>query len=208
MNAMEFVNPAHYFLDIEQDSLRAFDGLRALELPLERQPDGKLTEACKENLIAELQKLIVRKPWQPRPRAFCAITARGVSLRRLVLPAATKDELNRLLPLQIEREFPLGPDQLAWGTQSVNGANVPADGASPKQELVVAAIKKDILAEYSSIISACEATAVFTLGALARSYLCPQPPGITPCFRWGALVLSSSRLKEERRWPCAFLGGG
>src|SRR5215468_8968998 len=116
MNALELVNPARYFVDIGQDSVRAFDGVRGLELPLERLADGKLTEACKQNLIGELQKFIAHKPWQPRPRAYCAITARGVSLRRLSLPAGGKEQLQRMLPLQIEREFPLSPDQLAWGT--------------------------------------------------------------------------------------------
>jgi hypothetical protein len=178
MNALEFVNPARYFVDIGQDSVRAFDGVRGLELPLERYADGKLTEGCKQNLITELQKFIAHKPWQPRPRAYCAITARGVSLRRLSLPAGGKEQLHHMLPLQIEREFPLSPDQLAWGTQSLNGVKAVPDGSGAKQELLVAAVRKESLEEYAAIISACGASPVFTLGALARSYLCPQPPGL------------------------------
>src|SRR5215813_14231512 len=118
---MQFVTPAQYFLDIGQDSLRAFNGAAGLELPLSRQPDGKLTEACKQDLVVQLQKFFDRKLWQPRVRVICAVGARGVSFRRVSLPVSGKEDLNRLLPLQIEREFPLPPDQLAWGAQSLNG---------------------------------------------------------------------------------------
>jgi hypothetical protein len=174
---MELMNPAHFFMEIGQDSLKAFNGTAGLELPLERQADGKLTETCKNKLTLALQKFIDRKSWQPRARVFCAIGARGVSLRRLSLPASSKEELNRLLPLQIEREFPLPPDQLAWGCQPLGGRGMPPNSPNGKQELLVVAVKKDSLEEYASILSACGATPVFSLAALARSYVCPEPPG-------------------------------
>ncbi len=67
-------------------------------------------------------------------RAFCAIGARGVSLRRWTLPAASKEELQRLLLLQIEREFPVAPDELAWGYRVVR------NGSGKPQEVIVAAV--------------------------------------------------------------------
>src|SRR6185369_6084828 len=96
---------------------------------------------------------------------------------RLSLPASSKEELNRLLPHQIEREFPLPPDQLAWGCQPLGGRGMPPNSPNGKQELLVVAVKKDSLEEYASILSACGATPVFSLAALARSYVCPEPPG-------------------------------
>src|SRR6516162_3500029 len=170
MKAPQLVTPAHFLMEIGQDSLSIFNGSTGCELPLERLADARLTDVCKGNLTHQLQRFIDRKSWQPRPRVFCAVGARGVSFRRLNLPAASREELNRLLPLQIESEFPLPPDQLAWGFEVVN------QSSNGKQDLVVAAVKKDGLEEYSRILNACGAVPVFTLAALVRSYLCPQPP--------------------------------
>lgn len=177
MNALELMNPAHFFMEIGQESLKVFNGNAGLELPLERQADGRLTDACKNELTLQLQGFINRKSWQPRARVFCAISARGVSLRRLSLPAASKEELRRLLPLQIENEFPLPPQQLAWGWQPLRETATRPNGSNDKQDLLVVAVKKDSLEEFAAILSRCGASPVFTLGALARSYFCPQPPG-------------------------------
>ena len=175
MKTPELMNPGRLFLEIRQTRLSAFNGTEGLDLPLEYAPDGRLTEACKSSLVNQLQGLLRRKSWQPRPLAFCAISARGVSLRRLNLPAGSAEELQRLLPLQIESEFPLGPDQLAWGCQRL--AKGEAGVLNGKQELLIAAVKKEAVEDYASVLMACGATPVFTLAALARSYVCPQPPG-------------------------------
>lgn len=175
MKALELVNPARLFIEFSQDWLKAFNGTAGLQLALKREADGRLTAACKTEVVARLQGLIAHKTWQPRPRAFCAIGSRGVSLRRLSLPAASKEELQRLLPLQIESEFPLPPEQLAWGSQVLTGAGLQTGRPNDKQELLVAAVKKEQLEEYASLLAACGAVPVFTLTALAQSYVCPQP---------------------------------
>src|SRR5579859_2740908 len=144
MKAFELMTPAQLFVEIGQDSIKVFNGTAGLELPVQRSADGSLTEACKSNLLASLQAFIHHNSWQPRPRAFCAIGSRGVSLRRLSLPAASKEELHRLLPLQIESQFPLPPDQLAWGCQTLNGSRT-LPGANGKQEVLVVAVKKESL---------------------------------------------------------------
>jgi hypothetical protein len=117
-------------------------------------------------------------------------------LRRLTLPPATNENLYRLLSLQVESEFPVPPDELAWGyrplaldTQS-SGSNQAQHTAGPggsaastppgtgaKQEFLVAAVKKEAVEDYADILSKCGFTPVFTLAALARSDLCPQLPG-------------------------------
>src|SRR5438270_71868 len=112
---------------------------------------------------------------RPKPRAFCAIGARGVSLRRLTLPASSKEELERLLALQIEREFPLSPDELAWGYRPLGRTS--GNGAAGLQELLVVAVKKEVLQEYSEILSGCGLSPLFTLAALARSSLCSTSLG-------------------------------
>ena len=171
------MNSPCLYIEIGQSSLKVLDGDDGLELPLDRQEDGRLTDSCKERLAEGLQSFLKQKSWRQRQRAFCAIAARGVSLRRLALPSSTTEELQRLLVLQIETEFPLPPDELAWGYSQLNRENLPANGATTGHERLVIAVKREVIEEYAEILSACGLNPVFTLGALARSSLCRQPPG-------------------------------
>jgi len=178
------MNSACVYLEIGQSSLKALKGGAGLEMPLERLPDGRLSEACKNKLTLGLQGFLKQELWQPRLRAFCAVGARGVSLRRLTLPSSTRENLRKLLLLQIESEFPLPPDALAWGYRQLPMADLPGGhprGGQPasngKQDFLVAAVKKEVIQEYSEVLSGCGVTPVFTLAGMARSSLRPQCPG-------------------------------
>jgi hypothetical protein len=175
MKEMPFMNLAPVYIEITQSRLKALRENAGLEIALERSPTGQLTTASKEDLALNLQKLLQRKSWQPRVRAICAISAGGVSLRRMALPAVALEELPKLMRLQIENEFPLSPDELAWGYRSLG--QLPANGASARQEYLVGAVKKDRIEEYASVLFAAGLNPVFTPAAMARSYLCPQPLG-------------------------------
>src|SRR6188474_2163533 len=129
------------YLEIGPDSLKVLVGDDGLELPLERLENRRLHPAHGEKLAASLRDFLIQHGARPGQRAFCAISARGVSLRRMTLPSATKDEFPRLLLLQIEREFPLAPDELAWGHRVVR------NGSGRTQELVVVAVKKEVVQE-------------------------------------------------------------
>lgn len=204
MNGFEFMNSAAHFIEISQSSLRVVHGMAGLELPLERLPNGKLTPACKAQLISSLKAFLKRPAWRPRLRAWCAIGARGVLLRRLSLPPAAKSEIKQLLRLQIESEFPLSPDELAWGflrlknrvESRVQGPESPEckvpspesrtrertlvltrDSGPGTQDFLVAAIRKEVIVEYSELLADCGVSPIFTLAAVARSHICPRPPG-------------------------------
>jgi Tfp pilus assembly PilM family ATPase len=168
------VNSSNIYVEIGQSSLKALAGEEGLELPLERQPNGRLTAACKENLTPRLEEFLKQKNWAGRMRVLCAIAARGVSLRRMTLPAGSKENLQRVLRLKIEAEFPLSPDELAWGYIPIKNGSQPAGG---EQEFLVVALKKDVIEEYTNLLGAQGAAPVFTLAALARSSLCPPPLG-------------------------------
>ncbi len=168
MRKNSFLNPPPVYVEIGQTCLKVVRENDREEMPLERQPDGRLTPACQEKTIATLKNFLKVKSWQPRAHAVCAIGARGVSLRRLSLPAGTPEEFHRRLLLQIEGEFPLPPAELAWGSQQLGG-----NGAMTKQELLVAAVKKEVVADYHAILHACGMSPVFTLAVLARRSLCP-----------------------------------
>lgn len=165
MKDLSFMSLRPVYIEICQGSLKVLWESAGLELPLERGANGRLTSACKQAVAEGLQEFLSRKPWQPRVTAFCAIGANGVSLRRLSLPASRKEDLQRLLRLQIETEFPLPPDELAWGWQALGASS------SAKQDILVAAIRQEVVADYAEALVAGGLKPVFTLGALARAAL-------------------------------------
>jgi Tfp pilus assembly PilM family ATPase len=177
MKGVPLINGSALYLEIRQGTLRALRGEESLELTLERQENGRLTDVCRERVALGLQDFLHKKNWQPRLRAFCAIGARGVSLRRLSLPPSSKEELPRLLTLQIESEFPLPPEALAWGYRQLSEAEKKQQGANARQEILVVAVKKEVLEDYAALLSGCGVSPLFTLAALARGSLCPQTAG-------------------------------
>ena len=180
MKELPFINQPPVYLEISQGWLKALREKEGLEVALERAPNGQLTAACRDVLVHGLQKLVQRKSWQPRARALCAISASGVSLRRMSLPSAAKDDAAKLLRLQIEAEFPLPPEELAWGHRALGQGN----GAA-RQEFLVGAVKKDRIEEYASLLLAAGLNPVFTPAAMARSYLCSQPLGSAALLDFG-----------------------
>lgn len=173
MTEIPFLNLAPAYIEIGRASLRAFRDGKGVEIPIEYE-NGRLTGPCKEKATRGLRDFLQRKSWQPRVRAICAIGASGVALRRVALPAAAAgEEFHRLLLMQVEAEFPLAPDEMAWGWQRVGGA----DPAAPRQEILVAAVRKLVLEEFAGILSAAGMAPVFTVAALARSEVCPRALG-------------------------------
>jgi len=158
-------------IEIGQNWLRARHGDQGIEILLKRNPDGRLDTQSKENAVAALKDFLKPKTWLPRLPAWCAIGARGVSLRRISLPGGTKDEIYQRLLLQIEAEFPLSPDELAWGYQSLSHAN----SAASRHDLLIAAVKKELVADYQDILHQAGTEPVFTLAAIARWNECGQP---------------------------------
>jgi len=169
---LTFLNSAPVFIEINAGSLQAARGTETVDLPLARAADGTLTPACQEKVTAALEKFTGHKSWQPRVRAFCAIAASGIALRQGSLPAATGDEFQRLLLLKIETEFPLPPEELAWGWQTL-----PSNGPATTREILIAAVRKEIIAEYTTVLVAAGLRPVFTPAALARNTLCPPTTG-------------------------------
>jgi Tfp pilus assembly PilM family ATPase len=173
MKGLDLINPARIYIEIGQSSLKALSGSVAIETSLERQESGRLSDSCRAKVVAGLKGLLQNKGLVARPRAVCALGARGVSLRRVSLPAAGKEDMSRLLLLQIESEFPLPPEQLAWGSWPVDPGAARGNGAASRQELIIAAVKKEVVQEYADILAECGAAVEFTLAGLARNSVCP-----------------------------------
>ena len=164
------------YIEISPNSFKALDGDDGLELSLERHESGRLMPDCVERVIESLRVFLKKGPWRLRMRAVCAVGARGVSMRRITLPACSDDELEPLLLLQIEREFPLCPEEMAWGYRRLTSNAAPRNGAPATQDVLVVAVKRELIEDYVRILTDCGLEAVLTVGALARSALCPPSP--------------------------------
>jgi type IV pilus assembly protein PilM len=165
------LNGGSVYLEFRPRSLRVLHETQTLAIPLERQATGRLTNECREKVALGLSGLLRRKSWQPRIKAVCAIDARGVSLRRLSLPASANEDVQKVLRLQIEREFPLSPDALAWGFTRLDPHSTSANGS---HEVVLAALKKELIEDYAQVLNAAGINPVFTLAAFERSRICPK----------------------------------
>lgn len=177
------LNPTTLFIEISAGWFKALCGEEGLELMIERDAAGRLTAPTKAKIGTALSGLLKRRAWHPRVRAYCAIGARGVTLRQLTLPAAARDQFQRLLQMQVESAFPLPPDELAWGWQK---AGNPRENGASRLDIVVMAIRKEILQDYSALLSDSGITPVFTLAGLARSGLVSQPPMNYATFEYHA----------------------
>jgi hypothetical protein len=144
---------------------------RTLDIAIEREASGALTATAADSVRNAL-KLFAKN--QGREQAFCLLPARGVSIRRISLPAGSRDEIERLLPLQIDAQFPLSSEELAWGYAPLL-ARIPSSQGTMK-ELLVAAVKKDSLQQYREIISSAGFEPLFGIAALAREGVCAHRP--------------------------------
>ena len=180
MKKIAFLNPPPLYVEIGQTSLKALRENDGVEVPLERLPDGRLTAPCREKVAVALKKFLQAKGWQPRTRALCAISARGVSLRQLTLPIGAKEEFHQRLLLQIESEFPLPPDELAWGWQ--HWRDKTAEWRDCETGIARGRREKRSGVGLSGTSWSLRNESSFHPAALARSRLWPQPPKPARCW--------------------------
>lgn len=107
--------------------------------------DGSIQNA--DEATEALRSFIDSTGLEDQAEAWCFIPARGVTLRRVKLPPTTPANREQFLRLQIEKEFPLSPDELAWGWRQVDQQD---NGA----EVLVAAVKEDLIRPWADLLHA------------------------------------------------------
>ncbi|MFN0057972.1 MAG: cell division FtsA domain-containing protein [Planctomycetota bacterium] len=159
-------------IDIGTTSLKLYDGPRAAELALERGVRGEITASSAARIREQLRGFF--GPDRSLVATWCALPARGVSLRLIDVPPAPAEELDRLVKLQIERELPLPLEQLAWGfeTAPLNGA--PRSGLS---RITVAVLRRDVLAEYQQLFTEWPGAVTFCVASMAIAALVDELHG-------------------------------
>ena len=165
-------------------------------VPLRRRADGRLETASRQQLVASLRELAPRAPWQSRGSLWCALPARGVSLRRFSIPRTQPESLRRVLSLQVEARFPLPPDALAWGSVPAIGTAVSStDGL---EEVCLAAVRSDAIAELSTAFSEAGFDPRFTLASLLRQPGFPAQASRSVALHFG------EHSSEWTAWDGAF----
>lgn len=152
-------------IHIAPDRLQLAHGGSLVDIPLERQESGALTEATRQRIVAALREHSQTNGSLFPRRVLCAIGARGLSLRRLTLPAAPREKLDGLVRLQVENEFPVPPDQLAWGWQILGVSGGPA---ARQNDILVAAVRRNALEEWTALFAEAGMPVSFTPSPLAR----------------------------------------
>jgi hypothetical protein len=182
------------FFEVSATFLKARFGADELEIPVQRDEGGQVTAACRAQIIAGISGFLSKHEVRLGTSALCAIDGHGVSLRRLSLPVAPKEEFQRLLRLQLEREFPIPPEQLAWGSRVLRQD-------VSRQEVLIAAIRKELLQPLIDIFSACGINPDFAIAALGRVARLEPPPGSCAVLHLGRA--QSELLIYEDGFPAA-----
>ena len=169
--------------ELVDDEFHVSNGQLERRLTLRRRADGRLESISRQLVIDTLRELAPRAPWQSRGTLWCAVSARGVSLRRFSIPKTPPESLRRVLSLQVEARFPLPPEALAWGAILPIGTPlVTGDGL---QEVSVAALRSDALAELSAAFVQAGFEPVFTLASLVRTPEFPAVPSRAVALHFG-----------------------
>ena len=170
-------------VDIGYSSLKVLAGESGIEVRLERAGGGYLTPACREEVVRKVRSFLGRSARMPR--ALCALPSRGISFRRFSVPKTSRDETERLLAFQVEKELPLPAERIAWTYEIHAGRNGAAaekngrgkDPTNALREVVFAAMRREILDDYEALIRAAGLSPAFTVGALAAARICRPVEG-------------------------------
>ena len=215
MSVLPQMEPTRVWVEVTTapPRLYAWCGGDGVEIPLDREPGGPFTAATVAGVTAAIQRLTSGKPWLSRLHIHCTLGSRGVILRPVSFPAQPRSEWASLLALQLESEFPLSPEQLAWGWLPLPSRE---DG---RQMALLAAVKLDLLQPYRDLLAPLEAEVHFSLAALDRLALLTSLPdsGVVldvgeahvEATLWSADAPLQVRTlsKGWKSWPETALGG-
>ena len=196
-------SPQGLLLDIGYSSLKILAAGKGIAVPLDRGENGAVSASSREQIRDTIAKLLGRSSKSMasngkaggdrglslrhgRKAIACALPSRGVSLRTFDVPTTSSSEIAKVVELQVETEFPLPPDELAWSYVAAppSDATMPT---TPTTRVTVAAMRRSLLRDYTELLRECGLEPSFRLGILAVSRLCPAKAGC-----WGVLDVGRS----------------
>lgn len=166
---------AHCFVEITHDVVRASTPQGGFSHPIQRESNGRISVASRQEIVNRLRALA---PDSPRSSSvpfhvWCALGVQGILLRSISLPPCKPGDLENVLRLQIENEFPVPPEALAWGSLPISGPDTSSSSSTESLQRLVIALKAEFLEDYASIFRELGWDSTFTSSAWARAVLAP-----------------------------------
>lgn len=107
------VKSQEMLFEINDRSVRALTGRRVVEVPFERDAQGRTDPREAARVAEELRRRLGTRG-RFASKAVCAIPARGISVRRTRLPQGAPGELDGMVSLWLENEVPFVFNDLEW----------------------------------------------------------------------------------------------
>lgn len=170
-------------LSAKEDTLSCLAAGKEQTFDLQRGNDGTIANA--DEVSKGLREFLRSADMAAGGSAWCAIPARGISLRRLTLPGNGAINRDQLLRLQVEKEFPLSPDELAWGWSQVKKTE-------SGSEILVAAVKQDLVRPLADLLRAAQLEPKFVPDILASGLV------LGASGNWAAVVVAGDSVEWAR----------
>lgn len=137
-------------------------GDHGFAIDLQRDPKGLITESCRLEVTEAIRNLAERSEFAID--CLCTLGGSGVSLRTLELPAIKNTSLSDLIELQIEKEWPLTPEELIWAFHPCSSSEK-EQPESNHVRVTVAAVRRSLFSQYESITMTNDLNPTWTLSA-------------------------------------------
>ena len=158
-------------MEIRPNEWRGDSRFGGFAVPIQRDELGQLNEESTDRVKNALRQCL-KGANTSDIKCLCALASGGTSLRSIELPVPKGVPLKNLLELQIEKEWPLSPSDLAWGFQRLaEPKESPDSKESPNTKVAIAAVKRSLFLHYTAILKECGLDAKWTLSACAGSLL-------------------------------------
>ncbi len=146
-------------LEFGTQTLSIKDGGTGIEVALNRDEDGRLTEKSRREILEALE------PWSRSSTKalkplLCVLPSRGASLRTYRLPQCGAEELKQLISLQLERDLPISADEFLFG--SIIGPQ----SSEGQMEVSVVVLRKRNVEEIQTLLNSCGFAPVFCIGGV------------------------------------------
>ena len=155
-------NPSSLVMEIRSSQWTGRWGDQGFVIDLQRDPKGVITETCREEISQTIRKLAEKQ--ETAIDCLCTLGGSGVSLRTLEVPSLKNTSLSDLIELQIEKEWPLPPDELVWAFHPWD-PSVKGNTDSNQIRVTIAAVRRSQFSQYESIAKTCNLNPTWTLSA-------------------------------------------
>jgi type IV pilus assembly protein PilM len=124
-------------------------GVRLLKYGIADLPGEAGQEGDRSGVITATLKQMLREHGVRRSRAVISVAGQSVFTRFVKLPAATPENIERMVGFEAQQNVPFPMSEVVWGYQLIGGASEKGE-----YEVVLVAIKSDIIESLAKAVDA------------------------------------------------------